>query len=165
MSWGCTGEVSGLWSQWDWKIGTQAHLQESPLPSSRLSYPTACGILVIQPGIRPASLELEGVFLTTEPPGKSPDSWFESWLFYKTSSVKIRIILTLHECAWSAWWCSNCFTCVVTSSLNPFFFFFNCWKPHLWYWPLNMLLLQSSLFRKWLLHPSTYSNQNLWCYP
>ena len=51
------------------------------------------------PWIKPASLEIEGGFLTTEPPGKSPDSWFESWLFYKTNCAKIGIILTLHECA------------------------------------------------------------------
>ena len=31
----------------------------------------ACGILVPQPGIEPASLALSGEFLTTGPPGKS----------------------------------------------------------------------------------------------
>ena len=37
-----------------------------------LSCPVACGILVPRPGIEPAFLALEGVFLTTGPPGKSP---------------------------------------------------------------------------------------------
>ena len=38
-----------------------------------LSCPTACGILVPQPGIEPGSPALEGGFLTTGPPGKSPN--------------------------------------------------------------------------------------------
>ena len=37
-----------------------------------LSRPAACGILVPQPGIEPASPALEGGFLTTGPLGKSP---------------------------------------------------------------------------------------------
>ena len=36
-----------------------------------LSFPMACGILVPQPGIEPASPTLEGGFLTTGPTGKS----------------------------------------------------------------------------------------------
>ena len=36
-----------------------------------LSCPAACGILVPQPGIKPASPALEGGYLTTGPPGKS----------------------------------------------------------------------------------------------
>ena len=35
--------------------------------------PLVCGILVPPPGIKPATLELEGGFLTTGPPGKAPD--------------------------------------------------------------------------------------------
>ena len=38
------------------------------------SCPTACRILVLQPGIEPTSPALEGRFLTTRPPGK----WSES---------------------------------------------------------------------------------------
>ena len=38
----------------------------------RLSYPAACGIVVPPPGIEPMSPALEGRFLTTGPPGKSP---------------------------------------------------------------------------------------------
>ena len=43
-----------------------------------LSCPEACGILVPRPGIEPASPALEGGFLTTGPPGKSPGmrSWW-----------------------------------------------------------------------------------------
>ena len=37
-----------------------------------LSCPEACGILVPRPGIEPVSPALEGGFLTTGPPGKSP---------------------------------------------------------------------------------------------
>ena len=36
-----------------------------------LSCPAACGILVPQPGIKPASAELKGRFLTSGQPGKS----------------------------------------------------------------------------------------------
>ena len=39
----------------------------------RLGCPTACGILVLWPGIKPASPALEGGFLTTGLPGKSQD--------------------------------------------------------------------------------------------
>ena len=39
--------------------------------------PTACGILVLQPGIEPESPALEGRFSTTGPIGKSPDSMFK----------------------------------------------------------------------------------------
>ena len=35
-----------------------------------LNCPTACGILVPQPGIEPTSPALQGGFLTTGPPGK-----------------------------------------------------------------------------------------------
>ena len=38
-----------------------------------LSCPVACGILVPQPGIEPASPALEGGFLITGRPGKSPE--------------------------------------------------------------------------------------------
>ena len=37
-----------------------------------LSCSTECEILVPRPGIEPTSLALQGRFLTTEPPGKSP---------------------------------------------------------------------------------------------
>ena len=37
-----------------------------------LSCSTECGILVPRPGIEPTSLALQGRFLTTDPPGKSP---------------------------------------------------------------------------------------------
>ena len=35
------------------------------------SYPVACGILVLETGIKPMSPALAGGFLSTEPPGKS----------------------------------------------------------------------------------------------
>ena len=46
----------------------------------RLSCPTACESLVPWPGIKPASSALEGMFLTTGPPGKSL-SYFLSNIF------------------------------------------------------------------------------------
>ena len=41
----------------------------------RIGWPTACGILVPQPGTEPTSPTLESGFLTTGPPGKSPTGW------------------------------------------------------------------------------------------
>ena len=41
------------------------------LHARRLSSPTACGVLVLPPGMEPASPALEGRFLTTGPPRKS----------------------------------------------------------------------------------------------
>ena len=46
-------------------------LEGSVVAACGLSCPAACGILVPWPGIEPAS-PLEGGFLTTGPPGKSP---------------------------------------------------------------------------------------------
>ena len=48
----------------------------SVIAAPRLSCPEACGILVPQPGIEPASLPLENRFLTTGPPVKSLGSHF-----------------------------------------------------------------------------------------
>ena len=56
----------------------QGHLSMRCLDSGcgalGLSCPMACGILVPWSGIKPASLALQGRFLTTGPPGKSLDS-------------------------------------------------------------------------------------------
>ena len=41
---------------------------------STFSCPTTSEILAARPGIQPVSLALEGRFLTTGPPGKSPNS-------------------------------------------------------------------------------------------
>ena len=40
----------------------------------RLSCLEACGILFLEQGVKPASPALEGGFLTTEPPGKPPNT-------------------------------------------------------------------------------------------
>ena len=42
----------------------------------RLGWPTAYGLLVPQPGIKPVSPALEGKFLITGPPGKSLEMIF-----------------------------------------------------------------------------------------
>ena len=55
----CGGTVSLLWRMGSLAVG------------QGLRCPTACGILVPQPGVGPTSLALEGEFLTTRPPGKS----------------------------------------------------------------------------------------------
>ena len=71
-----------------WSVGSRAHrlsrLNSCGTLASLVavhgrSCPMACGILVTQPGIEPASLALEGRFLTTGPPGKSFPSY--SFLF------------------------------------------------------------------------------------
>ena len=49
----------------------------SVVVARKLSCPTACGILVSRPGIKPASPALKGGFLTTGPPGKSPQYDFQ----------------------------------------------------------------------------------------
>ena len=46
----------------------------------RHSCSTACGILVPWPGMKPTYPALQGEFLNTELPGKSPAVWF--WLTY-----------------------------------------------------------------------------------
>ena len=47
------------------------------LATSGVSCGKSCGILVHQPGTEPASLALQGGFLTTGPPGKSFTLTFE----------------------------------------------------------------------------------------
>ena len=48
-------------------------LDLSLVVSRGLSCSKACGILVPRPGINPSSPALEGRFLTTGPPGRSPN--------------------------------------------------------------------------------------------
>ena len=43
---------------------------------NRLSFSTECGVLLLRPGIEPTSPALQGGFLTTGPPGKSPKPRF-----------------------------------------------------------------------------------------
>ena len=49
----------------------------SVVATHRFSCPTACGILVPRPGIKPMSPALAGRFPTTGPPGKSPLSFWK----------------------------------------------------------------------------------------
>ena len=60
----------GLQSTW----AQQLQRMGSLVAARRVSCPTACGILVPQLGIEHTSPALEGRFLTTGPPGKSPSS-------------------------------------------------------------------------------------------
>ena len=62
-----------------------------------LSCPAACGILVPRPGIEPASPALEGGFLTTGPPGKSPELLFFLFpnLWYQMNIPRLVIICLL----------------------------------------------------------------------
>ena len=60
-----------------------------------LSCPVACGILVPRPGIEPASPALEGGFLTTGPPGKSPGKEFFKFtygLLVFEASISVRVV-------------------------------------------------------------------------
>ena len=50
--------------------------ESSVVVARGLSCPTACGILLPQPGIEPVSPALEGRFFTTGPPGKSREVLF-----------------------------------------------------------------------------------------
>ena len=55
-----------------WHAGSlQLTCTSSLVVARRISCPTACGILVPQPGIEPTSPALEGRFFTIGPPGKS----------------------------------------------------------------------------------------------
>ena len=51
----------------------------------RLSCSVACGILVPQPGIKPSPSALEGGFLTTGPPGKSPSA-----IIWKSENIDLK---------------------------------------------------------------------------
>ena len=73
-----------------------------------LSCPTACGILVPWPWISPATPSLEGRFLTTGPPGKSPiitasytvvknPLWKKVWGILRKTWSSIWIVTTRHD--------------------------------------------------------------------
>ena len=82
--------------------GTQA----SPVAAAELSFPAACGILVPWPGIEPMSPALEGGFLATGSPRKSPFSRFYNWgemltcsrngLDFKTC-IRLQIYWLMHR--------------------------------------------------------------------
>ena len=90
-----------------WRAGSRAR---------RLSCPSACGILVPQPGIEPTSLAFGGGLLTTGPPGKSqvlllqimllcrireplpnprPQSFFSCFL------LEVVVLHITYRCMWS----------------------------------------------------------------
>ena len=70
--WGCG---VGSCSRWRWDLGCGAGFFPEPTGSVVVVHGLSCslahGILVPRPGIEPASLALEGRFLTTGPPGES----------------------------------------------------------------------------------------------
>ena len=78
------------------------------LEAHRFSYPETCRILVLWPGIEPASPALEGEFLTTGPPRRSPGcaSWANSGPHHWGS-----LNLSEHTCVHYIKW-------TVTSSLS-----------------------------------------------
>ena len=53
----------------------------------RLSFSVACGILVPQPGIKPAFPALQGRFLTTGPPAKSLQFWHDNYSVSSNGSL------------------------------------------------------------------------------
>ena len=58
---------------WDFHGSWAAECVDAIVELSRPSCPMACGILVLRPGVQPTSPALAGGFLTTGPPGKSPE--------------------------------------------------------------------------------------------
>ena len=56
-----------------WRLGSRC--TGSMVTTPRLGWPTACGILVPQPGTEPPFPTRESGSLTTGPPGKSPTGW------------------------------------------------------------------------------------------
>ena len=64
--------------------GSLLQLKGSLIMALRLHSSEACGILVPHPGIQPTSPALEGRFLTTGPPGKSPDNCFNILAYFIT---------------------------------------------------------------------------------
>ena len=56
-----------------WVLLSGCSLLTSLVEAHGHSCPTACGIVVPWPGVKPPSPELEGKFLTTGPPAKSQD--------------------------------------------------------------------------------------------
>ena len=60
--------LSLSWGTWDLSLWHRGF----SLVVRRFSCPRACGILGPWPGIKPTSPALEGIFLTTGPPGKLP---------------------------------------------------------------------------------------------
>ena len=54
-------------------VALHCSTQASLVVAHKLSCPSACGILVPQPGVEPMIPAMEGGFLTTEPPKKSPE--------------------------------------------------------------------------------------------
>ena len=60
-----------------------------------LSCSAACGILLLRPGIEPVSPALEGRFLTTGPPGKSPPPLFLKSFSGQSSLKKIFFLIFL----------------------------------------------------------------------
>ena len=67
-----------------------------------LSCPVVCGIFVPWPGIKPSSPALEGGFLTTGPPGKSPGlSSLHSQISYR-SWVEFTRHIYIHDFIWNS---------------------------------------------------------------
>ena len=62
--WLCWDLRRSTWDPLLWRLGFR-------VAAHGLTHPVACGILVLQPGIKPVSPALEGGFLTMGPPGKS----------------------------------------------------------------------------------------------
>ena len=62
--------------------GSLLQLKGSLIMALRLRSSEACGILVPHPGIQPTSPALAGRFLTTGPPGKSPDNCFNILAYF-----------------------------------------------------------------------------------
>ena len=85
----------------------------SPAAMHRLSCPTAYGLLVPRPGMKPVSPAVEGKFLTTGPPGKSQEMIFfkEPWNLKNKEPGKIiwvnKYTFLLSRSHLNYVWCKN----------------------------------------------------------
>ena len=79
---------------------------DSLVAALRLSCSSACGILVLWPGIKPKFPALQGAFLTTRPPVKSPSHW------YYDANPCFSLMPLLSEgprpCSWAQNWWALC---------------------------------------------------------
>ena len=95
--------------------GLHCSIWPSPVVAHGLSCPSTCRILVPWLGMEPTSLALEGGFLTTGHPGKSPFSFLKDF-FFLSASFKGALPLSsvLHYFCWElSYNLNNCSLCIL----------------------------------------------------
>ena len=99
-----------MWeSPWLWHMGSRAQQLQSIgclwcvgflVVTHGLSCPSACGIPVPQPAVKPVSPALEGRFLTSEPPGKFLVYCFVLFCFYNSQVWVDNSLWFWFGCPW-----------------------------------------------------------------